>query len=130
MKAIERDDLDIISGFTAHLPTGADLLTFSNGLEKRGALLEAIVKGLNVQFVSDQGELIGLDDIGDASIGLTIGALIDDTAWRIDVVPFRTDDVGAVVIVQYLEGSEPRMTVLEAVLALDRRIVEISSLDD
>jgi hypothetical protein len=120
------DEDDTITGFTVYLPTGEERFTFSKGLDQPEQLLDSIIESLEVEEVFDQAMLLGLEEIGDASIGLTITARIDNVDWRIDIVPFRTEDTGAVVMVKYQDSISPIMTVEEAAAALNRRIVEAS----
>jgi hypothetical protein len=118
------DDPDTITGYTVYLPTGDQRFAFSSGLDQIELLLDSIIESLNVEEVFDREELSRVGDIGDASIGLSIFVRIDNVDWQIQMVIFRSDEAGAVVMVRYQDDNSPLMLVEDAAAALNRRILE------
>lgn len=118
------DDPDTVTGYTVYLPTGDQRFAFSLGLDQIELLLDSIIESLNVEEVFDREELTRVGEIGDASVGLSIFARIDNIDWQIQMVIFRSDEAGAVVMVRYQDDNSPLMKVEDAAAALNHHIIE------
>jgi hypothetical protein len=118
------DDPDTITGYTVYLPTGDQRFQFSSGLDQVELLLDSIIESLNVEELFDREELSRVGEIGDASVGLSIFARIDNIDWQIEMVIFRSEEAGAVVMVRYQDDNSPIVLVEDAATALNRRIIE------
>ena len=121
------DPLEIIIGFTTILPTQLDQVGFDVGLAQPEFLMESLVGGMGATDILDQKELVHLNDIGDASAGLTVVADMDGIHMRMDMAVFRRDTVGVVIFVMYIDGDVPVLTIEEVATKLDDRIVDVIS---
>jgi len=119
------DPLEIIMGFTTLLPTQLDQVGFDVGLNQPEFMMDSFVGGMGATDILEQKELTHLNDIGDASAGLTVVADMEGIPMRMDMAVFRRDIVGAFVLVMYLDGDVPILTVEEVTNKLDDRIVEV-----
>ena len=122
---LEAEHFEMVMGFTALLPTGVEQAGFNVVLRHPDVLLELMIGGMGAVDVLEQKELPDLDDIGDVSVGLTVAVDIEGIPMRIDVVVFRRDVVGAVVLVMYIDGDVPVVPVGDVARKLDNRIVEV-----
>lgn len=119
------EPFELVMGFTTLLPTRLDQAGFDVGLGQPGFLMESFVEGMGATDILEQKELAHLNDIGDASAGLTVLADMEGIPMRMDMAVFRRDIVGAFVLVMHIDGDVPVLTVDEATRILDDRIVEM-----
>lgn len=119
------DPLEIIVGFTTILPTQLDQVGFDMGLTQPEFLMESFVGGMGATDILEQKELVQLNDIADASVGLTVVANMDGIHMRMDMAVFRRDTVGAVILVMYVDGDVPILTIEEVITKLDDRLVDV-----
>lgn len=92
-------------------------------------MLEAMVEGFKAGGMSDaeiaeKGTLTGFEQVGDSSSAVT--ALIDTGIgrfqYRMNVVVFRRDGVGAIVLEMHIEGLPSPLKLEKLVTLLDNRI--------
>ena len=119
------DPLEIVMGFTILLPTQLDQVGFDIDLHQPEFLMESFVGGMGATNIIEQKELTHLNDIGNASAGLTVVADMDGIQMRIDMAVFRRDAAGAVILLMYIDGDVPVLTIEEATTKLDNRIVDV-----
>jgi len=117
--------VELIMGFTILLPTQLEQVGFDIDLHQPDILMESFVGGMGATNILEQKELTHLDDIGNASAGLTVVADMDGIQMQIDMAVFRRDTVGAVVFVMYIDGDVPVLTIEEVTTKLDNRIVDV-----
>jgi hypothetical protein len=126
----EAERFEVVMGFTTLILTRLEQAGFDVSLRQPDSLMESFIEGMGATEVLEREELAHLNDIGDASTGLTLVAEIADIPMRMDVTIFRRDIVGAFVLVMYLEGDDPIVTLDEIANKLDDRIVEVLPLGD
>jgi hypothetical protein len=120
---IEPDEFEIVVGFTALVLDPVQRASFTMMARQPNILIEAL--GETDSF-SEPQELPGLDDVGDVSAGATVVMTPDsETRLRMDMVVFRRDILGAVVMVIYLEGDTPLASVGDLARTLDARMAEV-----
>lgn len=124
------DPLEIVIGFTTLLPTQLDQVGFDVGLHQPDFMMDAFVGGMGATDILEQKELPHLNDIADASAGLTVVADMEGIPMRMDMAVFRRDIVGAFVLVMYIDGDVPLWSVEEVTNKLDDRIVEVITSGD
>lgn len=127
---LEAEHFQIVMGSTTLLLTRLDQAGFDVFLSQPESLTNSVVQGMGATEILEQGELAHLDDIADASAGLTVVAGVQGIPMRMDIAVFRRDIVGAYVVVMYLDGDVPEVSVEEVAMKLDDRIVEVLPSDD
>jgi hypothetical protein len=118
-------NFEFVMGFTTLLLTGLNQAGFDVALSHPEFIIEALAPGMGATGISEQEELANLDDIGDASAGLTMKVNMEGIPMRVDMAVFRRDVAGAAVLIFYIEGDVPVVAVGDAARKLDARIVEI-----
>jgi len=124
------DPFEIIMGFTTILPTQIDQAGFDIALGQPEFLMESFVGGMGATDIQDQRELTHLNDIADASVGLTLVADMGGIPMRMDMVVFRRDIAGAFIFVFYIDGTVPALTVEDVTYKMDDRFIEVLSPGD
>ncbi len=121
---INYEEFGLIFGLTVEFASEFDQGIFDTGLQQIETFAQAGVKlaaveGLNVR---EAEALVGLEDIGNVSSGVTFVLEAEGAFLRLDLIGFRRGIVGAVVEVVYQEGEEPLMSVKDLAQLLDSRI--------
>ncbi|MFZ2096525.1 MAG: toll/interleukin-1 receptor domain-containing protein [Anaerolineales bacterium] len=124
------EPFELVMGFTTLLPTRLEQAGFDVALDQPEFMMESFISGLGATDILEQKELAYLNDIGDASAGMTVVADMEGIPMRMDMAIFRRDTVGAFVLVMYLDSDVPALTVDEASNKLDDRIVEMFPLGE
>ena len=124
---LEAEHFEFVVGFTTLLPTGLEQAGFDVALRQPDFLLESLIVGMGPVDILEQKELPGLDDIGDASVGLTVVIDVEGFPMRVDVVAFRRDIAGAFVIIMYLDGEVPIVPIGDVARKFDERVVGVLS---
>jgi len=119
------EPFELVMVFTTLLPTRLDQAGFDVSLSQPDFLMESFVGGMGAIDILEQKELAQLNDIGDASAGVTVVADLEGIPMRMDMAVFRRDIVGAFVLVMYIDGDVPVLTVDEVTNKLDDRFVEV-----
>jgi len=88
-------------------------------------MMDSFVGEMGATDILEQKELAHLNDIGDTSAGLTVVADMEGIPMRMDMAVFRRGIVGAFVLVMYIDGEVPVLTVEEVTNKLDDRIVDV-----
>jgi hypothetical protein len=126
----ETEHFEIVFGFTTLLPNRSEQDRFDFELRQSDRMMETMVGAMGPDAVFDQAVLPDLNNIGNASMGATVGAVIEGFSWRIDVVAFRREIVGAVVAVVYLDGDVPVVPTNTVISKFDDRLVEALRSDE
>lgn len=120
---LDSEHFELILGFTVLIPGRLEQVAFDLILQQPDFIVESFIGGMGTEML-EQEALPGLDDIGDASTGLTVVAEAEGIPMRIDGVLFRRGSVGVFLFVLYLDGDVPVVSVDELARKLDSRIVE------
>lgn len=126
---LDAEHFEIIMGFTTLLPTKIDQSGFDLSLGQPDFLLNMFIEGMGEFDILEKGEITGLDNIGDKSVGLTVVANVEGSPapMRIDLAVFRRDKVGAFILAMYLEGKIPPAKIGDVANKLDEHIDEALS---
>jgi len=119
---LEAEHFELVMGFTALVPTKLEQAGFDVVLRQPEFLLESLTEGMGATDILEQKELSDLDDIGDAAGGLTVVVDMEGIPMRMDLVVFRRDIVGAFVLVMYMDGDIPVVTIDDVAGKFDDRI--------
>ena len=122
---VEYEHFELVMGFTTLLPTRLDQASFDAELGQPDYLIESFVLGLGGADILEQSQLAGLDDIGDASAGLTVVSDTTGIPMRMDMVVFRRDVVGVFLITMYLDGDVPVIPIADLARIMDDRVAEM-----
>lgn len=126
---LDAEHFEIIMGFTTLLPTKIDQSGFDLALGQPDFLLNMFIGGMGEFDILEKGEITGLDNIGDKSVGLTVVANVEGSPapMRIDLAVFRRYKVGAFILAMYMEGKTPPAQIGEIANKLDKHIDEALS---
>ena len=125
---INTQDFQMVFGFNFLLTEKFKRATFDIGISQPEITLPAIVNGMGSENVQDEKILEGLEDVGEAQIGMTMTANLEGVPAQVDVLMFRRNIVGAMLMSVFLEGQSPNITIHDLGLKLDQNIQE--SLDN
>ena len=125
------DPFEFVFGFTLLIPTALEQIGFDLALSQPEFLLGSVVSGIVEEGteIREQVTLSGLDGFGEKSAGLTVAFDSEGIPFRMEMVAFRRDAVGAFVAVMYFDGDAPIVPIDEAARKFDDRIVEALSED-
>ena len=119
------EPIEFIMGFSILIPNKIDQLSFDIALTQPDFLMDSFLMGLELGDVMDLRELPELAIYGDASAGFTLAAGTGmGMVMRMEMVVFRRDIAGAVLIIMYIEGETPDVTIDEIPGKIDERIIE------
>ncbi|MEG4798971.1 hypothetical protein QUB63_02785 [Microcoleus sp. ARI1-B5] len=119
----------VIIGFTKDLTNLIDRTQFDAEM-KANIFAEEFSKGLNssgnkeVQF-TNLTALTLEEKIGEVSRGWTNKGKIRGVTMNVEIAVFRRGKIGNYLIMMYLDGSKPAITISEVAQKLDKRIVEL-----
>ena len=130
------EKFEVIFGFTTILPDQPlALATFDTALQQlqqtadRQQLISKIRERLQfgqvIEFVEYEA-LPELNNLANASTGLTLAGSLQGRPVRIDVAGFRRNAVGAFTAVFHTDGAKPVVAVKDVVSKLDDRILQFS----
>lgn len=127
---------EVIFGFTTILPDQPlALATFDTALQQlqqtanRQQLIGKIRERLQFTQIIEFGEyeaLPELNNLANASTGLTLAGKLQGRPVRIDVAGFRRNTVGGFTAVFHTDGVKPVVPVKDVVSKLDDRILQFS----
>jgi len=121
---VNMQKFQMVFGFNFLLTKKLDRVAFDAGVSNPEATIPAFVGGMGTENVRDEKVLEGLEDIGEKQIGMTMVATMESVPAQVDVLMFRRDVIGAMLISMTLEGETPNITLHELGLKLDQHIKE------
>ena len=124
---LEAEHFELVMGLTALVATRLEQAGFDVALRQPDFVLDSLIGGMGATDILEQKDLPDLDDIGDASVGVTVAADMEGIPMRMDIVPFRRDVVGAFILVMYIDGDVPIVPIGDVARMFDERIVEALS---
>jgi hypothetical protein len=119
----------VIIGFTKDLTNLIDRTQFDAEM-KANIFAEEFSKGLNssghkeVQF-TNLTALTLEEEIGEVSRGWTNKGTIQGVTMNLEIAVFRRGKIGSYLMILYLDGKKPAITMSSAARQLDKRIVEL-----
>jgi len=120
---LESTNFEMVMGFTTQLKSPLNRVGFDLILNQPDTLLESFIGGMGDVNASEMEELPEFTDtIGDSSAGMTVVADMEGMGMRMEVVVFRHDSIGSFMIVMYLDGQEPPLSLMDAAIKFDEKI--------
>lgn len=122
----EPEAYQFVIGGTQLLQGRLDQVQFDAGVHRPEFMLQWDIQSMGLSGILDEAVLPGLDDIGDASSGITVASegTGEGLPMRLDLVAFRRHTVGAYVIFTYVDGENPVVEVGELARTFDERIID------
>jgi len=121
---INSQDFQMVIGFNFLLDNKVDRIAFDASVSQPEIALPAVVNGLGSEDFQDEKVLEGLDDIGEKQIGMTMITDMEGVPVQVDILMFRWETIGAMVISMALEGKSPNISLHELGLKLDQAFEE------
>lgn len=124
----DEKQFQLIVGFTMPMPTRIDQASFDTSIRQQDFAQE-FLKGLNEGSKGDFANITPLplgQNIGDASAGWMTKGQMNGIPMRFEMAVFRRGNLGAMLMILYLEGDSPSIAVADAARKLDSRIVELN----
>ena len=121
---LNTQNFQMVFGFNFLLTSRLDRASFDIGVSQPDITLPAFVEGMGTQNVRDEKLLAGLDGIGEQQIGMTMVATLEGIPLQVDVLMFRRDVIGEMVMSMYLEGKSPNITINDLGSKLDGNVQE------
>ncbi|MCH8109328.1 MAG: LppX_LprAFG lipoprotein [Chloroflexi bacterium] len=123
------DTFEFVFGFTLLIPTALEQIGFDLALSQPEFLLGSIASGIVEEGteITEQVTLSDLDSFGEKSAGLSIAFNSEGIPFRMEMVAFRRETVGAFAAIMYFDGDTPIVTIDEAAGRFDDRIIEVLS---
>lgn len=121
---LNMENFQLVFGFNFLLTKKLDRVAFDAEIAKPETVLPAFVGGMGTEGVRDEKLLEGLEDIGEKQIGMTMVTNMENVPAQVDVLMFRRDVIGAMLISMVMEGATPNITIHDLGLKLDQHIKE------
>jgi hypothetical protein len=121
---INSQNLQIIFDLNFLLDETLDRVSFDLGVSQPDITLPAFVEGMGTENVRDQKLLEDIEDIGEKQIGMTMIATMEDLPMQVDVLMFRRDIIGGMLISISLEEESPSISIHDLGSKMDQRIQE------
>lgn len=133
---VNQQNFQVILGFTGKLPNQPEQTSFDTNLkrlqqpEAQQQMMSQIqekLKGMGGIKVTEYKALPALNEMANASTGMTMGLEIQGQPLRLDFAAFRRNSVGAFTAVMYGNGEKPVLPLGDVAQKLDGKITQVSS---
>jgi hypothetical protein len=121
---INTQDFQMVFGFNFLLSNKLERAAFDVGISQPDVTLPALINGMGSENVQDEKILEGYDDVGDKQIAMSMIANMEDVPFQVEVLMFRRDSVGAIIMSMVMEGKSPNITLYDLGMNLDQNIHE------
>jgi hypothetical protein len=121
---VNSTDFQMIMGFKFFLNSSLDRLGFDIEINQPETIMSSFVEGIGAENVQDQEILAGFEDIGNTRVAMTMIADLEGIPIRLDVLLFRRDTVGAMIMSMTFEGDSPNISLHELGSLLDQKFQE------
>ncbi len=131
---VNPQDFQIVLGFTSKIPEKPQQASFDASMQQLSkpevqqrmlSQLQERIKKIGEIKVTDYRTLPGLNNLANASTGITLGLEMKGQPLRVDCATFRRNSTGAFTAVIYPNGKPPKVAVGEVAQKLDGRIVQL-----
>lgn len=112
----------MVFGFNFLLLEKLDRASFDIGVSQPELTLPAFVGGMGSENVRDEKVLEGIEDIGEVQIGMLMVTTMQEIPAQVDVIMFRRDKIGAMIMSMVLEGKTPNIAIHDLGLKLDEQV--------
>ncbi len=133
---VNPQNFQIVLGFTGKLPNQQEQASFDSSLqqlqqpESQQQILNRIqekLKTFGEIKVTEYSMLPEVNNLANASTGVSLGLEMRGQPLRMDFVAFRRNSVGAFTAVMYPKAGKPAVAVGDVARKLDGRIVQVSA---
>lgn len=121
------EQFQLLIGFTIQLTNRIDRARFDADI-REGTAAKEFSEGLNSNKESQFTNPTALtlqDNTGEVSAGWTSQGKIANIPMNVDFAIFRRGKIGAFMVIIYLDGMKPTITIGEAARKLDSRMMEL-----
>ncbi|CBN55895.1 hypothetical protein OSCI_2530018 [Kamptonema sp. PCC 6506] len=118
----------LIVGFTMPMLSRIEQASFDSSIRQQDFAQE-FLKGLNEGSQGDFSNITSSpmgENIGDASAKWVTKGQLNGIPMRLEMAVFRRGNLGAMLMILYLDGESPSIAIADAARRLDSRIVELS----
>lgn len=118
----------LIVGFTMPMLTRIDQASFDS-LIRQQDFAQEFLKGLNEGSQGDFSNITSSpmgENIGDTSAKWVTKGQLNGIPMRLEMAVFRRGNLGAMLMILYLDGESPSIAIADAARKLDSRIVELT----
>ncbi len=132
---VNPQNFQVVLGCTGKLPNQSEQASFDASLEKAKqpevqqkilSLLQEQLKTFGEVKVTDYRLIPGLNNLANASTGMTLTLEMKGQPLRFDLAAFRRNTTGALTGVMYANGEKPAVGVGDLAQKLDQRIEQVS----
>jgi hypothetical protein len=133
---VNPQNFQIVLGFTGKLPNHAEQASFDASMEKAKqpdvqqktlSLLQEQLKTFGEVKVTEYRLIPELNNLANASTGMTLALEMKGQPLRFDVAAFRRNTMGALTGVIYANGEKPAIGVGDLARKLDQRIEQVAA---
>jgi len=124
---IDDKQFQLLIGFTMQLSDAIQQAGFDQAI-REGTVAKAFFEGLNSNKESQFTNPTALtlpDNTGEVSAGWTTQGKIENIPMNVDFAIFRRGKIGDFMVIIYLDGMKPTITISEAARKLDSRMMEL-----
>lgn len=118
----------LLVGFTMPMLSRIEQASFDSSIRQQDFAQE-FLKGLNEGSQGDFSNITSSpmgENIGDASAKWVTKGQLNGIPMRLEMAVFRRGNLGAMLMILYLDGESPSIAIADAARRLDSRIVELS----
>ncbi|MBD2015510.1 hypothetical protein H6F96_16250 [Microcoleus sp. FACHB-53] len=129
-------NFQIVLGFTGKLPNQSEQTSFDASLDKVKqpdvqqqtlSVLQEKLKSFGEIKVTEYRPIPDLNNLANASTGMTLGIEMQGQPLRLDLAAFRRNATGALTGIMYATGEQPLVGVGDLARKLDQRIEQFSA---
>ena len=134
---VNQQNFQIVLGFTGKLPNQSEQASFDANLQQQQkpevqqmmlSQLQEKLKEFGGLKVTEYTALPELNNLANASTGLTMAMEMQGQPLRVDFAAFRRNNVGAFTAVMYpTNGGQPTAAIGDVAQKLDARILQLSA---
>ncbi len=121
---INTQNFQMVFGFNFLLTEKIDRASFDVGVSQPEITIPAFVGGIGSENVRDEKLLEGMEDIGEKQIGMSMVTSMEELSTQVEVVMFRRDIIGAMIMSMTLEGQDPNISIYDLGRKLDQNVQE------
>lgn len=133
---VNPQNFQIVLGFTGNLPNQAEQASFDASLEqvkqpeiqqRTMSVLQEKLKAFGAIKVTEYRLIPDLNNVANASTGMTLAMEMKGQPLRMDLAAFRRNAMGAFTAIMYTNGEQPVVGVGDLARKLDLRIEQLSA---
>lgn len=122
-----QEKFQLIMGITTLLQNEQQRQDFDSVLRQPQVLRTLISEGLEDTEVLAQEPLTNLNDIGDVAGGVSLKVDLEGVLARLEILAFRTNEMGAFIFVMYRDRERPVVPIVEVARTLNSRAQKVVS---